>query len=141
VSATANAHAKIYKALTIKNQTALDFATVVLGSGTFSNTITVSQAGVLTCGANVTCSGTAAAANFTLTGTKQASVALTVPATVTLTGVNSGTTLTVNLSGPTSTSLDTSGNGSFNVGGSLTVADTTQDDQYNGQFVVNADYQ
>jgi hypothetical protein len=145
VSASANAKAKIYRPLTITKQTDLDFATVVLGTGTYSNTITVSQAGGITCGANVTCSGTPAAATFKLTGTNNSTAAISLAASsVTLTGTNTpANTLTLTLSAPATVALGSSGTSgtNFGVGGSLTVTNATPDDLYQGSFTVNADYQ
>jgi hypothetical protein len=147
VSATANAKAKIYKPLTIAqiNGKDLDFATIVLsGTGPYTDTISVSQAGAITCGTHVTCSGTASNAGFTLTGTKNAKVAVSLPsATVTLAGTNTpANTLVVTLSAPaTAVDLGTTGSANFGVGGSLQVSDTTPDDLYTAQFTVNADYQ
>ena len=144
VSATANAQVKIYRPLTITNNTALDFATVVLGTGTYTDTITLSTAGVITCGTHVTCSGTPAAAKFTVTGTSNAVAAITLPSsTGILTGSNGGT-VTVTLSAPATLALGSTGSttgASFFVGGSFPVSNTTTDGLYTGQFTVNADYQ
>lgn len=149
VSATANAKAKIYTPLTIAqvNGKDLDFATIVLsGTGAYTNTITVDQAGVITCGANVTCSGTTSNAAFTVTGTKNANVTISLPSpTVQIQGVNnSANKLTVTLIAPPSTTplnLGSTGTTTFGVGGSLQVSNTTPDDLYSAQFTVNADYQ
>jgi hypothetical protein len=145
VSASANAKAKIYRPLTITKNTDLDFATIVLGPGTYSNTVIVSQAGSITCGANVTCSGTPAAANFKLTGTNNSTAAISLSASsITLAGTNTpANTLTLTLSAPATVALGATGTTgtNFGVGGSLTVTNATADDLYTGTFTVNADYQ
>lgn len=147
VSANANAKAKIYRPLTIQNNNGLDFGTIVLsGTAPYTATVSVAQGGGLTCNANVTCTGTTSAANFTVKGTSNQTVAITLPSsTVTLTGTNSSSnTLTVNLSAPTSVPLGAAGpttGATFGVGGSITFADTQADDVYSGSFAVNADYQ
>ena len=56
----ATASAKIYKPLTISKVQNLDFGVIVLGAGAWAGeVVSISQAGVLTCGGgtNVTCSG------------------------------------------------------------------------------------
>lgn len=147
VSANANAKARIYRPLTITNNNGLDFGTIVLsGTGPYSATVSVSQAGGLTCNTNVTCSGSTTAANFTVKGTSNQTVAITLPSsTVTLTGANSSSnTLTVNLSAPATVALGAAGpttGATFGVGGSITFPDTQADDVYSGSFAVNADYQ
>lgn len=147
VSATANAKAKIYRPLTLTNNNGLDFATIVLsGSGTYNATVSVSQAGGLTCDPNVTCSGTPAAANFTLKGTSNAVAAITLPSSsVTLTGTNSSSnTLTLNLNAPSTVTIGSAGpttGVNFGVGGSIAFPSTQADDTYTGTFTVDADYQ
>jgi hypothetical protein len=147
VSASANAKAKIYRPLTITKNTDLDFATIVLsGTAPYTDTVTVSQAGGITCGADVTCSGTTSAANFTLKGTSNSTAAISLAASsITLTGTNnSANTLTLNLNAPATVALGAAGpttGASFGVGGSISVKDTTPDDLYTGSLTVNADYQ
>ena len=146
VSASANAKAKIYRPLTITKNTDLDFATIVLsGTAPYTDTVTVSQAGAITCGADVTCSGTPAAASFKLTGTKNSTAAISLSASsISLAGTNTpANTLTLTLNAPATVALGTTGNTgtNFGVGGSISVSDTTPDDLYTGTFTVNADYQ
>lgn len=146
VSANANAQAKIYRPLSIVNNQGLDFGTLVLsGTAPYSTPVAVSQAGALTSDPTyVTPSGTAQAATFTVKGTSNQTVAITLPqATVTLNGSNGGT-LTLTLDAPTTAALGAAGpttGVTFGVGGSLTLADTTTDGVYTGSFAVNADYQ
>jgi hypothetical protein len=147
VSASANAKAKIYRPLTITKNSDLDFATIVLsGAAPYTDTVTVSQAGAITCGTHVTCSGTPAAANFTVKGTSNSTAAISLASgTVTLAGTNTpSNTLTLTLNAPTTLAIGSAGpttGASFGVGGSIPVSDTTPDDLYTGTFTVNADYQ
>jgi hypothetical protein len=146
VSANANAQAKIYRPLTIANNQPLDFATLVLsGTGTFSTPVAVAQDGTLTYdNTYITPSGTPQAATFTVKGTSNQTVDITLPnSTVTLTGSNGGT-LTLTLDAPTTAAIGSAGpttGVTFGVGGSLTLADTTTDGVYTGSFAVDADYQ
>lgn len=147
VSANSNGKVKIYRALTITNNNGLDFGTIVLsGTGPYTATVSVSQAGAITCNANVSCSGTPTAASFTVRGTSNQTVAISLPSsTVTLTGANNAAnTLTLNLNAPATATLGPAGpttGVTFGVGGSITFTNTQADDVYNGTFAVNADYQ
>jgi len=146
VSANANAQAKIYRPLSIANNQGLDFATLVLsGTGTYSTDVSVSQAGALTYdNTYITPSGTTQAATFTVKGTSNQTVDITLPsATVTLNGSNGGT-LTLTLDAPATADIGSAGpttGVTFGVGGSLTLTDATTDGVYTGSFAVDADYQ
>jgi hypothetical protein len=146
VSANANAQAKIYRPLSIQNNNGLDFGTLVLsGAAPYSTSVAVSQAGALTYNnAYVTPSGTPQAASFTVKGTSNQTVNITLPlSSVSLTGSNGGT-LTLTLDAPATASLGAAGpttGATFGVGGSITLTDTTTDGVYTGSFAVNADYQ
>ena len=146
VSATANAQAKIYRPLSIQNNQGLDFATLVLsGTGTYSTDVSVDQSGGLTYdNTYVTPSGTSQAATFTVFGTSNQTVAITLPSsTVSLTGSNGGS-LTLTLDAPATADLGSDGPNTgvtFGVGGTLTLTDGTTDGVYTGNFDVDADYQ
>jgi hypothetical protein len=146
VSANANAQAKIYRPLSIANNQGLDFGTLVLsGTGTYSTPVAVGQAGALTYDTTyVTPSGTTQAATFTVKGTSNQTVNITLPQTsVSLTGSNGGT-LSLTLDAPATAALGSAGpttGATFGVGGSLTLTNLTTDGVYTGTFAVNADYQ
>ena len=146
VSANANAQAKIYRPLSIVNNNGLDFGTLVLsGAAPYSTDVSVGQDSSLTYdNTYVTPSGTAQAASFTVKGTSNQDVDITLPAaTVTLTGSNGGS-LTLTLDAPTTETIGSAGpttGVTFGVGGSLTLKDTTTDGVYTGSFDVDADYQ
>src|SRR5262249_51036705 len=96
-TAQTNATVNIVSPLTLDKHTDLNFGTVV---GPFAGeTVHVDMAGARTCG-GLTCSGTYGAATFTVSGTPNQAVTLTIPSSVTLNGSVSGS-LTVDMSGDT----------------------------------------
>lgn len=144
-SATGQAKAKILRQITLTNTSDLQFATVI--SGAAASTVGVSTAGAVTCGANLTCTGTATAANFDIQGSNNAVVVVGGDASVTLTG-DAGGTMTAALvysSAPTNLITLTAGpgtvGGSFRVGGSLAVGANQNSGNYTGTFNVTANYQ
>lgn len=148
-SASSQASVTINKPLTLTKKNDLAFGTVLLtGSGTFSTTVTVSSTGVRTCDASLaTCSGTAQQAVYNVSGNKQRTVALTIPATVELTSAtDSADKLTMAVINPNATNtilLTNSGfpGTDFGVGGTLTLTNATSDGVYTGTFSVTANYQ
>ena len=142
-TASANATVNIVSPLSLTNNTGLNFGTVV---GPFSGEqIHVDTSGARDpCPATVTCSGNASvsAATFTVTGTPDQGVALTIPDSVTLNGSVSGS-LTVDLTGdkPADPTLDSAGSANFAIGGVLTIPSGTVDGVYSNTFDVTANYQ
>jgi hypothetical protein len=139
-TAQADATVNIVSPLSVVNHTALNFGTVV---GPFaSQVVHVDTTGARNCG-GLTCSGNAvvSAATFTVTGTPDQDVTLTIPNSVSLTGSVSGS-LSVDLSTdkPADPTLDDTGSADFAVGGKLTIPASTADGVYTGQFDVTADY-
>jgi len=148
VSATPQAVAKvrILKALTLTRNADLDFGTVVLGSGAWGGeVVSVDTAGARICGGgtNLTCSATPAAAAYNVTGSNNAVVVVTVPASVVITNGTDNLTVTTSKSIGATVTMPNSGNTGvdFNIGGSITLASTTADGFYQGDIVVTADYQ
>ena len=144
VSATtdATAHARILRPLTLTSTQNLDLGDIVLsGAAPFSTTVSIVKAGVFSCGASVTCSGTHQVAIYNVSGTKSQPVTIAA-GNVTLTDA-AGDTLTLTPSFNTTVTLSNSGSpgDNFNVGGAITVQDTTPDGVYTGTFKVTADYQ
>lgn len=136
-TATATAKARVLAPLTLTNTSDLDFGTIV--SGTAASTVGVSPAGVVSCGAGLTCIGTTTAAGFNLGGTSGANVVISVPANVTLTsGANN---MTATLTSSASTVTLTGTGGTFSVGGSLTVGANQAAGNYSGTFTATANYQ
>ena len=139
----ATANAKIFKPLTISKVQNLDFGVIVLGSGTWANeTVTITQGGALTCGGgtNLTCSGSPLPAKYHLVGTNNAKVTISSPG-FNLTGPG---TLAFTPDAPTLVDLGATGSTTgvdFSIGGSITLASSTPDGVYSGNFAVTADYQ
>lgn len=148
VSATSDATAKvrILKPLALTSTQNLDLGTIVLaGAGTYTATVGIDRAGVFDCdggsSTNVVCSGASQVAIYNVRGTNNQ--VLTIAAgNVTLNGSNGGTlTLTPDFAPTVTLTSSGSPGNDFNVGGSVTVADTTVDGVYTGTFAVTADYQ
>lgn len=143
-SANAQASVTINKPLTLTKTSDLAFGDIlIVGAGTFSTNVTVSQTGVRTCDASlVTCTGTAQQAVYNTSGNKQRTVLITAPATVTLTNAASDN-LVMAVSAPASVTLTNSGapGTNFGIGGTLTLTDATPDGAYSGTFNVTANYQ
>ena len=139
----ATATARIFKPLTIQFQQNLDFGNLVLaGAGTWSGqVIAMDQAGALTgCGGNVTCSGATTPARYRLVGTNNAIVTISCPS-FSLTGPS---TLAFTPNAPTTVNLGAAGSSTgviFGIGGAITLASTTPEGTYTGNFLVTADYQ
>lgn len=139
VTANASAKARILKPITVTNTSDLDFGTIVTGAAA---SVAVSTGAVRTCGAGLTCTGTVTAANFNISGTKNEVVTITGDNTVTLNnGTGGNMTATLTRSASTITLIDSAIGGSFQVGGTLSLAATQPDGNYIGSFQVIVDYQ
>jgi hypothetical protein len=141
----ATATARIVQPLTLDSVRNLDLGTIVLsGTAPYTDTVGITQAGVFSCGANVTCSGTTQTAQYTATGTQGQTLTVAGSGTIPLvnqTQVSPDLTLTVAYPTAGSVVLDSAGTVTFDVGGSIQVSDTTADGVYQGTFDVTADYQ
>lgn len=141
----ADAHARIYRPLTLTSVRDLDLGTIVLsGTAPYTNTVGISQGGVFSCGADVTCSGTTQTAQYEATGTQGQTLTVSVSSSIPLvnqTQTSADLTLTVAAPAAGSVVLDAAGEVSFDLGGSISVSDTTADGVYLGTFDVSADYQ
>jgi len=139
----ATATARIFKPLTIQFQQNLDFGNLVLaGAGTWSGqVISLDQAGALSgCGGNVTCSGATAPARYRLIGTNNAIVTISCPSF----NLIGPATLAFTPNAPATVNLGAAGSTTgviFGIGGSITLASTTPEGTYVGNFLVTADYQ
>jgi Domain of unknown function (DUF4402) len=145
-TATATATAEILQSLTLTADSALDFGQIAANTGgsvTVHADSTVAQTG------SVVWTGTRAPAAFTVTGSKGASVIVTLPAgpSTLYLGGNPAATDTMVLSGfdknPTAGfQLDAlTGKAGFNVGGTLTVGSNQTAGTYSGTFAVSVEYQ
>jgi hypothetical protein len=136
--ASASASVNIVSPLTLKNTSGLDFGTIV---GPFNGEVVeVAVDGTPNC-AGLTCSGNPSAANFTVAGSANQNLKVTVDPSVQLT--SGSNTLSVDLTTdlPTGVTTDGTGAGGFGVGGSLTIPANTPDGAYSGSFQVQVDYQ
>ena len=137
-TATGTATAKILRQITLAKTSDLQYATII--SGAAASTVGVSTAGAVSCGANLTCTGTTTAANFNVQGTNGAVVLVGGDSSVTLNGSLGGTmSSTLTYSAPNIT-LSATG-GSFQVGGTLSVGANQASGDYSGTFNVTANYQ
>ncbi|RST29772.1 DUF4402 domain-containing protein [Sphingomonas ginkgonis] len=143
VSGTAPvAKAQIVKPLTLTRVADLNFGTILLGTLTANQTVSLTPAGALTCGsAGLTCSGTTAVAQYKVTGTNNQTVFIYSAAT-NLTNANDSTTIAFTPSVQASVALGNSGTAGVNfpVGGSIVITPTTTDGLYSGAINVTVDY-
>lgn len=143
-SVNAQAKAKVVKPLALKAIQDLDLGTVVLGSGTWSGaTVSLSRAGILTCSANVTCSGATQVAVYNASGSKDQTVIITAPDVTLVNQADASQMLTLVVDAPATITLTNSGarGTDFPLGGSISVDSTTADGEYVGTFEVTAEYQ
>ena len=145
-SATATATAEILQSLTLTADSALDFGQIAANTG---GTVKVNGDSTVVQTGSVVWTGTRAPAGFTVTGTKGASVVVTLP-TVTSTLYLGG-----NTASPDKMTLDQfnvdpvggfqldaiTGKANFNVGGRLTVGSAQTAGLYSGTFAVSVEYQ
>ena len=143
-SDTANAYATIVSAITIINDVDLQFAAIV-PAGT-AEIVVVSPASARTCAAALTCTGTVAAASFSVAGGANLTYSITLPGAALVISDGGGNNMNVDTwtSSPTSTgTLDGSGDQTLTVGATLHVGASQATGSY-GQggetFVVTVDY-
>jgi hypothetical protein len=118
----------------------MDFGTVILSGFSGTRTVAISQAGALTCGANLICQGVPKAARFNVQGFNK------MTATIAVTGGNlsNGTeTILFTPDAPVSVYLPNSGAPGidFAVGGTITLSSTLAGGTYTGTMTVTSDYQ
>ena len=145
-SATATATAEILQSLTVTADSALDFGQIAANTG---GTVTVHADSTVAQTGSVIWAGTRAPAGFTVTGSKGASVIVTLPSAASTLYLGGVTT------SPNRMTLDqfdvnpvggfqldaTTGQANFNVGGRLTVGSAQVAGVYSGSFVVSVEYQ
>ena len=140
-SPKATATARITKPLTLSVEQNLDFGTGIVVTG--DSTVSLSQAGVGTCGpvADVTCDFTGAqAARYRVTGSNNQQVNITATAS-NLTRVGGGS-IAFTPSAPANVTLPNSGatGTTFNVGGSIAVLASNPGGTYTGDIEVTVQY-
>jgi spore coat protein U-like protein len=121
----------------------MDFGTLTLSGFTGTRTITVSQAGALTCATNIVCSGVAKQARFNVQGSNNNTVLFTYGGGTLSNGIAGSETIPFTANGPASMAITNSGapGTNFDVGGSLTITSTLAGGTYTGTMTVTADYQ
>ncbi len=145
-SATATATAEILQSLTLTADSALDFGQIAANTG---GTATVHADGTVVQTGSLIWAGTRVPASFTATGSKGASVIVTLPTTASTLYLGGVTT------SPNKMTLDqfdveptggfqlnaTTGKAIFTVGGRLTVGSAQAAGVYSGSFAVSVEYQ
>jgi spore coat protein U-like protein len=130
-------NASVSKSLVLASLQNLDFGTITLGPGTWSNaTVSLSQTGTIACGgANLICSGATQAAIYNVQGSNRQTVNISAP-NVTLVNQSDVT------NAPATVVLTSSGHpgNDFSIGGSVTLSSTTAAGTYVGTFNVTVDY-
>lgn len=139
----ATATVRLVQPLTLTAQRNLDFGTIVMGTLGGSVTVSMSQAGIVTCATGLTCTGAPQSALYRVTGTQGQQVIISsATPTFTLTGSNGGT-MAFTPSFPASITLGAlnAPANDFNVGGSIVIASNQQDGVYSGQIDIQVAYQ
>jgi hypothetical protein len=143
-SVNAPAKAKVVKPLALRSIQDLDLGTLVLAPGSWANaTVSLSRTGVLTCPANVTCSGATQVAQYNITGSNKQTIVITAPNVTMTNQADPAATLTLVVAGPGTVTLPNAGGQGVNfpLGGSIELNSTTADGTYVGTFEVTAEYQ
>ena len=145
VTQTAVVNASVSKPVEITALQGLDLGTVLLGPGVWSGaTVSLSQAGVLTCtNPNLTCSGATMAGRFNVRGSNKMVVLISAPDVTLVNTADTSRTLRLVLSAPSQVTLTSSGapGNDFNVGGSITLDSAVAAGDYTGIVNVTAEYQ
>lgn len=153
-TATATATAEVLDTLSLTADSALDFGQIAANTG---GTVTVGSDGIASKTGTLVSTGTRAPAGFTVTGSAGATVLVSLPDTSAGPVVLSlnDPSWDVGVQGPLPTmELDsfesditdvalsaTTGQGTFKVGGTLTVGSAQHPGVYNGTFDVSVEYQ
>ena len=136
----ATATAQIVDPLTLTKTSDLNFGTLIKNGITVSHDVVIGESGVVACTAELLCGGTTKAAAFKVAGSGNQVVKVYVaPSTLTSSG---GATLTFTPAAASASplTLDSSGAGSFKVGGKITIDLTTASGVYVGDMDVRVDY-
>lgn len=141
-TATGNATAEVLSSLTVAATGDLQFGQIAANTG---GTVTVNADSTTATSGGLISTGTRVPAAFTVAGSPNSTVVVSLPTTpVSL--VRSGGTETMALSNFNTNpggafQLGATGNGSFNVGGTLAVASGQMAGAYAGTFQVSVEYQ
>ena len=135
------ASANVVKSLTLTKKQDLDFGTVTLSGTPGTYTVSLSQAGVLTCPSGATCAGAPTPGIMNVQGSNGQAVRITV-ANANLVNSVDGSTIPFTANAPATITLTNSGfpGKDFNIGGSIAIP-STADGSYAGNVSVTVDYQ
>jgi Mat/Ecp fimbriae major subunit len=137
---TATAKVEILAPVVLSPVTTLDLGVVAVGA-TGGTVALPNTSNTRTCSATLTCVGTAARGSFQVTSaTNGYVIAITVPASTSLTGVGSPMAMTLSPSA-TSITFNSASLQTIYVGGTLTVGNNQAAGTYTGTYNVSADYQ
>jgi hypothetical protein len=140
----ATATVNVQKPLQLTAIRDLQFGTVLVGSFTGTQNVTIATSG-RTCGSGsgLTCSGVFNTAQYRLVGTNNQIALISSPTPTVALSNGTGGTLALTLSFPSSLVLDNSGNPGriFEVGGSLPFTSTMPDGIYTGTIDIQVAYQ
>jgi hypothetical protein len=121
----------------------LDLGTIILPAGTFSNSIvSLSRNGVLTCAANLTCTGTTSVAKYDVAGSQGQVVTVNAPNVTMVNQSDTTKTLILTVDNPGTVTIANSGQPGtkFSLGGSINLNSTTVGGVYTGTFNVTVNY-
>lgn len=137
VSATATVN--VVKPVSLTKLRDLNFGTITLANNS-AVTVTISQAGLVTCPSGATCTGAPTSAGFNVQGTNKMTANITVPAATMSNGIDS---ISFTPNAPASIYLPNSGAPGidFGIGGSIAIGATNAGGVYTGTINVTAEYQ
>jgi hypothetical protein len=137
---TAATSAKVIKPVSLTKLQDMDFATLLVTNYTGTRNVVMSTAGVVTCPAEITCSGATKQARFNLQGTNNTVVLISITSAGLVNGSN---TIPFTANAPTSVTLTNSGapGMDIDVGGTLTVDGSIPGGVYSGTMTITANYQ
>lgn len=144
VTQTAAVNANVVKPLELVRVQDLDLGSVSLTPGSWSATLSISQAGVLSCAnPNLVCTGAVQVAKYQVTGTNKLTVLIRAPNVRLVNQSDPSKTLTLVPDAPAQIPLPNSGQPGvvFPIGGSITLTGSTDSGDYVGTFNVTAEYQ
>jgi Mat/Ecp fimbriae major subunit len=139
---TVQANAKVVKALSLSAVQDLDFGTVIVPNTPGTYTLSISVAGVLSCPAPLSCSGTTRPAILNVSGSNSQVVRIFAAASD-LVNPADGSRIRFTPAAPATITLTNSGSPGkdFNVGGSLSIPSTVTGGTYSGNVEITVDYQ
>lgn len=136
-----SAAVKVVRPLELSAKQSLNFGQIVMANVTGPTNVSLSMAGVLTCGAGLTCSGSVLPAIYNVRGSNNNTINIFARAS-NLINASDGSRITFTPIAPASIVLTNSGapGRDFNVGGSIAIVPATSDGLYSGAIDVTVDY-